>query len=120
MVRNGSNGYHMPDDPPDGPSEDLLAGKSRRGDLRMIEMAVKRGWLIPSEAYEQLPAEAMRIAATSNSERERIGAIKCVIAMHASNLDGAVALDKAKRLDSGEATERVENRTFTVRFDDRG
>lgn len=112
IASNGTNGQHHPDA--------LLGGKSRRDDLRLIEMAVKRGWIIPDQAYSDLPQEALRIASNAPNERERIGAMKCLIAMHASNIDGAVALDKARRLDDGEATERVENRTYTVRFDDRG
>lgn len=115
MIQNGHNG-HLPTDRPD----ELLANKSSRGDLRLILMALRQGWDIPKEAFKDLPAEAYRIAMSASNERERIGAIKCLIAMQAGNVDLAVAADKADRLDTGKVTERVEHKTYTVRFDDRG
>lgn len=88
-----------------------LGGKGAvsRESLRMIKQAVGNGWEIPDQWKAALPTLCAKIATDDNrGDRERLRAIEILRAMTRDNIDAAQVVDKMERLDSGEATERIE------------
>tara|TARA_R110001592_G_scaffold122620_1_gene329532 strand:+ start:101 stop:448 length:348 start_codon:yes stop_codon:yes gene_type:complete len=80
-----------------------------RSALQTIKRAVTNNWEIPEEWKAALPRLCLRIAADdSRGDRERLRAVEILRAMQNDNLNAAQALDRVERLDSGQATERVE------------
>ena len=64
----------------------LLADpKTVKADARMVAMAVKRGWNIPTDLLETLPTVLGELAANSDEDRTRIGAARVLVAMHGQN-----------------------------------
>ena len=63
----------------------LTDAHHRRSDLRMIGMAIRRGWKIPETIMEQLPEVLANLATKSEDDRTRIGAARVLVAMHGQN-----------------------------------
>lgn len=80
-----------------------------RDDLNVIKRAVGNGWKIPEQLREALPAMCAKIAIDeSKGDRERLRAVEILRSMTRDNVDAAQVVDKIDRLDSGEATDRIE------------
>jgi hypothetical protein len=63
---------------------EMFAEGHRRGDLRMVERAIKNGWDIPESLLEALPKIAANLALTGNP-REKISAMRVILAMKEQN-----------------------------------
>ena len=55
-----------------------------RGDLQQVAQAVKKGWKIPEQIFDRAGAIIGQILA-SGSPREKLAAVKCLIAMNEQN-----------------------------------
>ena len=81
----------------------------RREHLRTLEAIVYQGWDVPSHVFSTLPTELAAIASDSlQSTRDRIRASEALAHFLQQRVDTAVQLDRIMRLDSGQATDRVE------------
>lgn len=56
----------------------------KRGDLLMIEQAVKKGWAIPDAVFNQLPKQMAEIVKTGQP-REAVRAATILLAMNSQN-----------------------------------
>jgi hypothetical protein len=95
-------------DPQGDWGESIVRRDKPRGDLRMLEAAIRNGWAIPAIAYEALPKLVIDIALNAKGERERLAAVRALTTMHKDNVDTFSVADRAARLDDGLATERIE------------
>lgn len=87
-------------------------GHHDREDLRLVEMAVRKGWAIPDEWAEKLPQVAARIALDPGKpDRDRLRALELLGTLKRDNIGGLIDLIKTRRLIGGESTENV-----TVRY----
>lgn len=57
-----------------------------RYNMRMVGMALRKGWKIDEEALKQLPEQMLETALKAKSVRTRIAAAKVVILMHGQNI----------------------------------
>lgn len=55
-----------------------------RGDLQMIQTAIRKGWAIPDHIYEKAGLVISQILA-KGSNREKVAAMKCLLAMNEQN-----------------------------------
>lgn len=96
-----------------------------RSDLALVHRAIARRWVIPSKAYEALPAKMLKIveaetvevktvdkdgnaiSMTVSNSRAQVSAAKVLAALEAQNQTDDHAEDKNQRLDSGKNTEQV-------------
>jgi hypothetical protein len=65
-------------------AELLTDPKHVRADLRQIGIAVRKGWQIPESVFERAGVIIGQILATG-SNREKVSAMRCLIAMNAAN-----------------------------------
>jgi hypothetical protein len=79
-----------------------------RADLRRLRQALAGGWDIPAELREQLPRVVVGMIRDARNDRDRLRAIEVLVAMQRDNVQAVALADRIERLDSGEATERVE------------
>lgn len=96
------------DDPQGDGGNSLIREDKPRGDLRLLEQAIRNGWRIPAVAYEALPKLVIDIALNGRTERERLAAVRALTTMHKDNVDTFSVADRTARLDDGKATERIE------------
>lgn len=92
----------------------LFADPGRvREDLQMLTSALRRGWQVPDDVR----AEALRVTAemmrTTTHDRDRIASIKLLVQMRKDDIEALALLDKIGRLETGEATERIELKPVT-------
>lgn len=98
---------------PSGASGDLGKDPVRAAEnnrhLSVLADAVYKGWELPEEASRRLPADLQAIVDDPNtSSRDRIRALECLAALRKDRIDAAIQLDRIRRLDAGNATERIE------------
>ena len=55
-----------------------------RGDLQMIQTAIRKGWTIPEQVFEKAGLVISQIL-TKGSNREKVAAMKCLLAMNEQN-----------------------------------
>lgn len=65
-------------------NSDLIDPHHTRRDLRRLESAVQRGWVIPETLYENLARHLAQIVARGR-DREKIAAARVLVAMNDSN-----------------------------------
>lgn len=66
---------------------ELLTNQSHsREDLRMVESAIRKGWVIPEQLLESLPKIA-GLMALKGKPRDQIAAMKVLLAMKEQNSD---------------------------------
>ena len=65
-------------------SELLTDPTHTRGDLRQIETAVRKGWKIPEVVFEKAGIVIAKIL-HEGSPREKLAAVKCLLAMNEQN-----------------------------------
>jgi hypothetical protein len=66
-------------------STELLTDPTHtRGDLRQIETAIRKGWTIPEQVFEKAGLVISQIL-TKGSNREKVAAMKCLLAMNEQN-----------------------------------
>lgn len=65
-------------------SSELIDPHHSRRDLKRIESAVQRGWVIPESLYENLARHLAQIVARGR-DREKIAAARVLVAMNDSN-----------------------------------
>ncbi len=66
-------------------STELLTDPTHtRGDLRQIETAIRKGWAIPEQVFEKAGLVISQIL-TKGSNREKVAAMKCLLAMNEQN-----------------------------------
>lgn len=87
-------------------------GHHTRGDLKMLETAIRKRWVMPDEKKSKLPERLCDIALYSGREREQIAAARVIVAMEGQNQIDDHLMDKNSRLDSDKPTE---NQSVTVR-----
>ena len=63
---------------------DLIDPHHTRRDLRQVETAIKKGWKIPDQIFEQAAIVIGKILA-SGADREKIAAARVLVAMNAQN-----------------------------------
>lgn len=56
-----------------------------RGDLQQVAQAVKKGWKIPEQIFDRAGAIIGQILA-NGSPREKLAAVKCLLAMNQQNM----------------------------------
>ena len=83
----------------------------QRESMRIITMAVNKGWNIPEQWMEKMPAIAAQIATKSTSDRDRLRALEVLKAMAKDRFDAACELNKIERLDKHQPTEIIFNVT---------
>ena len=72
-------------------STELLTDPAHtRGDLRQIETAIRKGWTIPEQVFEKAGLVISQIL-TKGSNREKVAAMKCLLAMNEQNTPKAQA-----------------------------
>lgn len=83
-------------------------------DMRMIERALREGWITSWKAdpvlREELPkkvAESIERSAKKQDERSLLRGVEVIMAMQRDNLSIVESVDKSRRLDSGDDTERI-------------
>lgn len=80
-----------------------------RETLSLVRRAVGNGWEIPDQLRSALPALCAKIAIDEKKgDRERLRAVEILRSMTRDNVDAAQVVDKVDRLDSGQATDRIE------------
>lgn len=97
------------------PSVPLIEPAHERAGLALIARAIRGGWKVPAHVLDTVPRMVADIAASSESERERLRAAEVLIAMERANTDALSIADKCERLDGGGATERMELAPITLR-----
>lgn len=108
-------------DNPDGtitPSDQSQAGgkgefaevdqRHVRETMALIRKAVKNQWNISERVKLETLRTVARIVEEGKTEREQLRASEIIAAMHRDDLAALSILDKLERLDTGQATERVE------------
>jgi hypothetical protein len=108
--------HNQPILPPDAEGRgapELVRAEKPRGDLRLLERAIRRGWQIPEHVYESLPRVVIGILTNATTAREKLAAVRALTTMHKDNVDTFAVVDRSQRLDDGEATERIELKPIT-------
>lgn len=91
-------------------------GHHDREDLRLLELAIRKGWAIKDEWMDKLPEVAARIAADpGKKDRERLRALEVLNTMRGANVAGLVELIKTRRLVNGESTENIDHRVKVLK-----
>lgn len=111
MMQAKEQSMNTPDNP--GASGDVGKDPVRWAEnnrhLSILAQAVYQGWELPEEASRRLPADLQAIVDDPNtSSRDRIRALECLAALRKDRIDAALQLDRIRRLDAGNATERIE------------
>lgn len=71
--------------------------------------AISERWVIPLVVLDKLPALALRIATSDTARpREKLQAMKLLVAMHGQNQNADVEENRIERLDTGKPTEIIE------------
>ncbi len=87
-----------------------------RETMRLWERAIADGWEFPEGTLRAIPGFCVRVMQDPNrSDRDKLRAAELLASLKRDNLATLIAYDKAVRLDSGEATERVELAPITLR-----
>jgi len=105
-----SDGYNGNGDGGQGDSASPLStsdGHHDRDDVRQLVRAITAGWL-KGDAFEKAVDRLKVLAEGSHDDRVKLGAEKGLIDIAKLGLNVAEFEDKANRLDSGGATDRVE------------
>jgi len=84
-----------------------------RETMRMLITAVRNRWDIPEGMKNAVGKIAARIALEGRTDRERLRAVELLAALDRDNIDALIACIKTQRLDSGQATERIELKPIT-------
>lgn len=64
-----------------------------REDLRLLELAVRRKWIVPEQVDTALPLRLLQLAlATTGDPRVAINAAKIIVSMIQTNIDNEVTL----------------------------
>lgn len=75
----------------------------------MLNRAIRQGWPIGQDTRDRVVPILERLAFDGGTDdRTRLKAIECIRAMCRDNVTDAVELDRIERLESGNATERIE------------
>lgn len=84
-----------------------------REDLRTLTAALRAGWNVPDDVRQDALAIAAGIMRQSDHDRDRIAAVRLLVQMRKDDVEALALLDKIGRLESGEATERIELKPIT-------
>ena len=84
-----------------------------REDLRTLTAALRAGWDVPADVRTDARDIAASIMRSSPVDRDRIAAVRLLVQMRKDDVEALALLDKIGRLDSGEATERIELKPVT-------
>lgn len=95
------------------PEDEIVTPRHTRASLNLIKRAVEKGWNIPQDWIDRLPAIAAKIATGGGNDRDRLRALEVLKAMLDSRINAAIALDKIERLDGGKPTDITT--TFNVK-----
>ena len=95
----------------EGGQGELIDPHHQRESMRIITMAVNKGWNIPEQWMDKLPAIAAKIATGSGSDRDRLRALEVLKSMAKDRFDAACELNKIERLDKHQPTEIIFNVT---------
>jgi hypothetical protein len=85
-----------------------LTHHHERATMQMLARAVRERWDIPQGMRSRAGQIAAKLAFEGRTDRERLRAIELLAALDRDNIAALVALDKVERLESGQATERIE------------
>lgn len=101
--------------------------KELQTDLKMIQRALKDGWLspwkVPQAVLESLPniaVESLTKSREKGDERCVLRAVETLRAFQSDNMRLAEMVDKAERLDSNEATENTNVRILVEHIEQSG
>ena len=94
---------------------DVVEPTADRAGLRLVARALRGGWDVPAGLMATLPRVVVGMVANAKSDRDRLRACECLMAMQRYNHDALVSADKCERLDGGAATERIELAPITLR-----
>ena len=84
-----------------------------REDLRTLTAALRAGWNVPDDVRRDALAVAAGIMREGDHARDRIAAVRLLVQMRKDDVEALALLDKIGRLESGEATERIELKPIT-------
>ena len=85
-----------------------------RQTMQMLSTAIANGWQIPDSVMRAAPAVVANLL-VNGTDREKLRAAEVLIRMRESNINGLEVADRLERLDSGEATVRVEFAPIVLR-----
>ncbi len=100
-----------------------------RGDLKMIETAIRNGWAVPNDKRPKIVARMLEIVekrktqvmtregpaeVDSTADVNSIAAAKVLVLMNAQDQDDDHEAEKYRRIDSGKATERTDTRAVVL------
>lgn len=95
---------------------ELLEPGHERGDIKLIETAIKRKWNIPAKVLESLPGLVASIAIKTEDDRIKLGAAKVLIQMHGQNLKQDEGPKQGPTINVGvQVDARVEQRRAEIR-----
>jgi len=98
-----------PEPSDEGGSGGTPSRNERRQHLRILESMVYDGWQMPEGMFASVPAALHEIATCpTQSTRDRIRAMEALSHLAQQSVEAAIALDRINRLDSGQATDRVQ------------
>ena len=96
-------------------------------DLKMIQRALRDGWLKPwqvdpkvLEALPNIAVESLTRSREKGDERCVLRAVETLRGFHADNMKLAEMCDKAERLDAGESTENNDVRILVEHVEQKG
>ena len=93
----------------DGGSSDWASKRETREHLRLLEAMVYGGWEIPPDVFAEAPRRlAEIIGGVGVATRDRIRAMEALSSLAQQRMDASLQLDRIRRLDNGNATDRVE------------
>ncbi len=74
-----------------------------RENLSLLRKAIK--WDIPAEKRKQMVADAIQLAESAATDRDRLRAIELLRSMCKDDVDLMIELDRIERLEAGQKTE---------------
>lgn len=76
---------------------DLIDPQHQSRDIRLIASAIRKGWNIPPDIMESLPATIAELMETGD-DRTKIAAAKVLLAMHGQNQRDKPAVKRVRHL----------------------
>ena len=93
----------------EGGGSDWAEKRETREHLRVLEAMVYGGWAVPEQVFQFVPQRLADIVnSVSAPTRDRIRAMEALSALSQQRIDAALQLDRIRRLDNGNVTDRVE------------
>ncbi len=95
---------------------EILYDNHVRETMLLWQQAIAGNWELPEGTKRAIPGFCVRVMQDPDrSDRDKLRAAELLASLNRDNLATLIAYDKAVRLESGEATERIELAPITLR-----